>query len=433
MRHLQWRIAAVAAFALALLIFPVRPVLAGNLQPPVTLSLVPSTQSVQPGQQFTVSVFLDMPSSTSTMLSPHLIDFVSMEVHWDPAVLTAVNFQPVNPPFSTIEGPVIDNTTGTAAIDEGTGPDPTNVLQKAADVATLTFQADQANHSVSPINWVKAQALSTSSNDQASENVVGVAYGSVVCVDSAVPACKRLAPAASIQRGKLGTNGVKVKLAWGATDADGVSSYQLQQSTNGGTFTTVTLPSATATSITRSLTSGNGYQFQARYTDALGNTSSYAIGPGFEVDNNGNSTSQAFLVKLYDDTTTAATFTSGWSSAALSGAYGGTVHDAASTGNNVQFAVRSTDVAQSTGVSLAQSLAWVSAKGPDRGKAAVWLDGVKVATVDLYASALQTRQVVWSTNVNASRDHTLEIQVLGTKNPASSGTRVDVDAFVLLR
>jgi hypothetical protein len=366
------------------------------------------------------------------MQSPHLIDFIGITVHWDPAVLTAINLQPVNPPFSTIQGPVINNTTGTAAIDEGTGPDPTNALQTAADVATLTFQANQGNHTVSPINWTRAVALSASSNDGAGENVAGVAYGSTVCVDSALPSCQALAPAASIPHTRLGSSSVKVKLAWGATDADGVTSYQLQQSTNGGAFTTVTLSSPTATTSTQSLAAGNSYQFQARYMDALGNTSMDAIGPGFEVDNNGNSLSEAFLVKLYDDTTTA-TYTPGWASAALRGAYGGTVHFATTAGQVAQFAVRNTDIAQSTGVSQAQSIAWVSTKGPDRGKAQVWLDGVKVATVDLYASTQQTRQIVFSMNVNPSRDHVLEVHVLGTKNPASTGTRVDVDAFVLLR
>jgi hypothetical protein len=63
----------------------------------------------------------------------------------------------------------------------------------------------------------------------------------------------------------------------------------------------------------------------------------------------------------------------------------------------------------------------------------LWLDGVKAATVDLYASALHTRQVVFSKVVNPSRDHVLEIHVLGAKRSASTGTRVDVDGFVVLR
>lgn len=432
MRRLSRRVTTVAAIAATLMSLSAWPARAGNLQPPVVLSLVPSVQSVQPGQQFTVSVFLDMPSTTPTALSPHLIDFVLMSIRFDPAVLKVTNFQPVLP-FMTLEGPVLDNNAGTAALDEGTGPDPTNVLQKAADVATLTFVAKTSNHAVSPINWVRAQALSASSNDQAAENVVGVADGATVCVDSALPACQRLAPAVSIQRTGLRGSSVRVKLSWGATDANGVSSYQLQQSTNGGAFTTVSLASPTATTTTQTLARDTGYQFQVRFTDGVGFTSGYAIGPAFEVDNNGNSVSEAFVVKLYDDTTTAATYSSGWISGGESGAYGGSVHHAARAGRTVKFNVRATDVAQSTGVSQAQSLAWVSTKGPDRGMAEVLIDGRDVATVDLYAPTLQTHQVVWSQNVNPAWNHVLEIKVLGTKNSASSYTRVDVDAFVLLR
>lgn len=431
MRQLPWRAVTIAILALALISFPVDSAVAGNLQPPVTLSLVPSTQSVQPGAQFTVSVFLDMPSATQTALSPHLISFVLISIHFDPTVLTATNIQP-DAPLSTIEGPVIDNTAGIAALAAGVGADPTKALQHAANVATLTFRAKQVNHAVSPLSIVRAQALSLSGNDGAAENVVGVAYGSTVCVDAAVPACKKLAPAATMPLTRLGTSGVKVKLAWGATDGDGVTSYQLQQSTNGGAFSTVTLPSATTTTITRSLTPGNGYQFHVLYTDALSNTSTAAIGPSVEVDNNGYSLNQAFVVKVYDDTGTA-TYPSGWTSGPLSGAYGGSVHHSAQAGKMAQFDVRSTDLSQSSGVSQAQSIAWVSTKGPNRGKAAVWLDGVKVATVNLYAPALHTSEVVFSRNVNPSRSHVLKIEVLGTKSSASTGARVDVDAFVVLR
>lgn len=433
MRQLFSRSVMVLALAVGLVTFPAAvPALAGNLEPPVTLALVPSAQSVQPGQRFTVSVFLSMPSTTPKTLSPHLIDFVHMSISFDPTVLTAINFQPVYPPFMTIQGPVINNTKGTAALDIATGFS-TNFLQGSANVATLTFQASGSDHAVSPINWVSVQALSASSNDQAAENVAGVAYGTTICVDSALPACHPLAPAASIALTKLGTNSVKVKLSWGATDANGVLSYLLQQSTNGRAFTDVALWPPATTTVTRSLTSGDGYQFRVNFTDGLGNPSSYAVGPDFEVGNNGNSINQAFRVLLYDDTTSAAAYSRGWASGSLRGAYGGRVHYAAAAGKTVKFVVRSAPISHSTDVSQCQSLAWVSTKGPDRGIAEVLLDGRKVATVNLYAPTVQTRQVVWARNVNPSGSYVLEIEVLGTRNRASTGTRVDVDAFVLLR
>ncbi len=79
------------------------------------------------------------------------------------------------------------------------------------------------------------------------------------------------------------------------------------------------------------------------------------------------------------------------------------------------------------------SVAWVATKGPDRGRAEVWMDGAKIKVIDLYASAEQPRRIVFAQDqLDASQTHTLEVRVLGTKNTASSGTYVDVDAFAVL-
>jgi hypothetical protein len=78
-------------------------------------------------------------------------------------------------------------------------------------------------------------------------------------------------------------------------------------------------------------------------------------------------------------------------------------------------------------------VAWVASTGANRGKAEVWIDGSKVATVDLYAATAQPRKMVFTKSWSTSASHTLEVRVLGTKNTSSSGKRVDVDAFVVLR
>ena len=63
----------------------------------------------------------------------------------------------------------------------------------------------------------------------------------------------------------------------------------------------------------------------------------------------------------------------------------------------------------------------------------MWLDGAKVATVDLYSRTVQSRRVVFASNgLDPLGAHVLEVRVLGTKNGSSRGTRVDVDAFVVL-
>ncbi len=75
-------------------------------------------------------------------------------------------------------------------------------------------------------------------------------------------------------------------------------------------------------------------------------------------------------------------------------------------------------------------MAWVAPKSKTRGKAAVYLDGAKVATVDLFSNATLVRQVVFSkSNLDPATPHTLEVKNLGT----AGRSRVDVDAFVIMR
>ncbi len=80
------------------------------------------------------------------------------------------------------------------------------------------------------------------------------------------------------------------------------------------------------------------------------------------------------------------------------------------------------------------SVSWVSSRNTNRGKAEVWLDGARVAMVDLYASSFLPRRTVFARNgLSTSMPHTLEVRVLGTGNAGSTGTRVDADAFAILR
>ncbi len=83
----------------------------------------------------------------------------------------------------------------------------------------------------------------------------------------------------------LGTTAIPVRLKWSATDTtSGVVRYQLQQSTNYGTYAGVSLPTATTTSISRWLTSGSTYRFRVRALDGAENWSGWAYGPRFVVD-----------------------------------------------------------------------------------------------------------------------------------------------------
>ncbi len=89
-----------------------------------------------------------------------------------------------------------------------------------------------------------------------------------------------IAPLERYTKGTVTGTSAKVRLSWSATDSGtGVASYKLQVSTNGGSYRTISLPNATSTTITRSLTDKATYRFRVRATDKEGNRSTYAYGP----------------------------------------------------------------------------------------------------------------------------------------------------------
>src|SRR6476619_4419727 len=111
----------------------------------------------------------------------------------------------------------------------------------------------------------------------------------------------------------LGTSTVPVRQSWCATDpGSGVARYQLQQSTDSGSYATVTLSSAKATSITRTLTAGHRYQYRARGIDGDGSVGSFATGA-------------KVLVNRVQETSTTIAYAGSWTSATSTSASGGKV------------------------------------------------------------------------------------------------------------
>ena len=202
---------------------------------------------------------------------------------------------------------------------------------------------------------------------------------------------------------KLGTSTARVRTAWAACDADGIASFTLQRQANGGSWTTVALGSPTSTSINQSLTKGSTYRYRVRATDGVGGTSAYAYGP-------------SFVPRINDQTSASITYAGGWSTGSPSSCYGGTVRYASSAGASATYTFHGS------------SAAWVAYKGPTRGSASVYVDGVLKATVSLYAATKAARPVVYAFNWSANGTHTIKVVVAGT----AGHPRVDVDAFYRL-
>lgn len=110
------------------------------------------------------------------------------------------------------------------------------------------------------------------------------------------------------------------------------------------------------------------------------------------------------------------------------GGWRGVVDPAASGGAYRSSTVKNEKVTWAT-PSATTSITWIARTGPDRGMANVTIDGNSRGTVDLYASSPGSVSNVYS-GLSSAR-HTVVIKALGTKNTASTGTSVTLDAFVV--
>ncbi len=73
-----------------------------------------------------------------------------------------------------------------------------------------------------------------------------------------------------------------------------------------------------------------------------------------------------------------------------------------------------------------EHVALVMAKGPDRGKAAIYFDGKLATTVDTYAKANTNRVVMWDRELTGTGNHTVKVVNLAT----SGRPRIDIDAYL---
>lgn len=105
-----------------------------------------------------------------------------------------------------------------------------------------------------------------------------------------------------------------------------------------------------------------------------------------------------------------------WPGTTNTSALGRGYHYAAAAGHYALFKVAGTQ------------FTWITARGPAYGQAQVIVDGVAVGTLDLYSSTQQwqARQVVGGL---VNKAHTVQIKVLGTRNPASTGNTIVFDGF----
>lgn len=207
---------------------------------------------------------------------------------------------------------------------------------------------------------------------------------------------------APVQRIAPGTSGptVPTTITWSGTDTGwGIVAYQLQRSVDGGSWTTVTLPTARTKSITQQLAIGHSVRYRVRAKDAAGNWGSFDYGP-------------TFTPRIRDDVSPSITYSGTWSTPPDATALGGALHASASAG------------ASATTTLIGRDIAWVAARGPGLGTARVYVDGTLRATVSLDAWTELPHQNVFRVHWSSDGSHVIRVVV-------DSG-EVNVDAFVVL-
>lgn len=121
--------------------------------------------------------------------------------------------------------------------------------------------------------------------------------------------------------------------------------------------------------------------------------------------------------RLIGDRSSSIVYRGSWRVARHHGYLGDTVRYATSRG------------ASATLTFTGRGVSWHGPVGPTRGKARIYLDGRLVKTVDLRRSGFEARATVFSKRWSASRKHTIEVVVLGTRGRAM----VAIDDFAIVR
>lgn len=200
-------------------------------------------------------------------------------------------------------------------------------------------------------------------------------------------------PRASLAKGTVSTKTIPATVAWSATDGCGIV-WNSVAGTNGLSKTFYGKPKALSTRV-----KVGKNQFAARVADCRYNTTGISKGPKTTATLDKQSKR-----KGYHGT---------WTATKAKKALGGTEQVTKKKKAYVTYKVK------------ARSIGWVATKGKDRGKAAVYVDGKKVAVVNLSAKKTTYAQQVFTKTWSKAGTHTIKIVNLSSK-------KVGVDAFTRL-
>ncbi|MGW1163068.1 N-acetylmuramoyl-L-alanine amidase [Streptomyces sp. NPDC002519] len=200
-------------------------------------------------------------------------------------------------------------------------------------------------------------------------------------------------PTLALRTGTVSTTAAPVTLGWKAADDKALRYVKLLSPTTATFGPTTTSYNGTAKPGTATAWSLRAYDYAGNYR-----TSSPAYTP----------------VILQESS---AAKSGSWSTRSSTSYLGGNSYSSGSKGASLTWTF--------TG----RSAAWVVSRATTSGQAYVYVDGTKVATVDLKSSTTQYRQAIWTKTWSSSAKHTVKIVVVGT----SGRPTVTTDGLVYLK
>ncbi len=213
-------------------------------------------------------------------------------------------------------------------------------------------------------------------------------------------------PALRVALGKpLTGSAVPVQLTWTAARNGGavLDHYLVERSTNGGAW--VRLSSTLAgTSFSTSVAPSGTVRFRVKAVNQNGAMSSWA--PGLTL-----------TPRLIQGSSTTVRYSGTWSTSSSTSYSGGSTRQTSAAG------------ARATYTFTGRSVGLVTTKAPNRGKVKVYVNGVYLETIDLYASTSRHRLVAWQRAWSTSGTRTIAFVAVGT----AGRPRVDIDAFISVK
>ena len=209
------------------------------------------------------------------------------------------------------------------------------------------------------------------------------------------------APTVGLVAGRT-LGGRHARVSWDRADDRPVGTHYELERLVDGVWVDVALPDRKRPRVYLPLKWGETHRFRVRLRDGVGNTGAWYTGPSFDA-------------RLRQDTSAGFQWSAGdWDAADKSSASGGTVKYATSGGSVATMAF--------TG----RSVAIVGTKGPTRGKARIYVDGVLQTEIDLYSPTVRWRVLVFARSWGDSAEREVRVEVVGAK-------RVDIDGLLFYR